>query len=320
MTAKQLLTIVAAAILCSMFPLLVHGQDDLMNMLGRDSTVSPYTSAAFKSTRILNIQTSETAMPHTLDLRISHRFGAIGTSTNGTSSSHNLWGFDDVADVRIGFEYGINERLSAGFSRSKYNENYELTGKYRLLRQRKDDKMPVSVTVYGGVCLSGRKDNTLAYDNPSSTIEFERRLEYTGQVILARKFTPRLSAEIIPSVVHRNFTAASQINTISALAVGMRYKFTPMAAFVFDYVAVEKHNTSTTGTHGPHGHVGTSNTVVYRNPLAFGVELETGGHVFSLMLTNALGIDDPGYIANTADRWSKGGFRFSFSITRSFHL
>jgi hypothetical protein len=50
----------------------------------------------------------------------------------------------------------------------------------------------------------------------------------------------------------------------------------------------------------------------------FGVEIETGGHVFSVMFTNASGVVSNDYLLNTHDSWGKGGFKFSFIISRMF--
>ncbi|HRH65241.1 MAG TPA: DUF5777 family beta-barrel protein, partial [Bacteroidia bacterium] len=49
-----------------------------------------------------------------------------------------------------------------------------------------------------------------------------------------------------------------------------------------------------------------------------GIEIETGGHVFSVMFTNASGILENDYLVNTQDTWEKGGIKFSFIISRMF--
>ena len=46
------------------------------------------------------------------------------------------------------------------------------------------------------------------------------------------------------------------------------------------------------------------------NPLGAGVEIETGGHVFSLMFTNAGPIVETEFLTNTTNSWEDGGYRF----------
>ena len=49
-----------------------------------------------------------------------------------------------------------------------------------------------------------------------------------------------------------------------------------------------------------------------------GFDIETGGHVFSVMFTNASGILENDFLVNTDDNWEKGGIKFSFIISRMF--
>jgi hypothetical protein len=59
-------------------------------------------------------------------------------------------------------------------------------------------------------------------------------------------------------------------------------------------------------------------SVKHYDVLGLGFEIETGGHVFSLMFSNASGILENDYLVNTQDSWGKGGFKLSFIISRMF--
>ncbi|MBN2805725.1 MAG: hypothetical protein JXR22_03625, partial [Prolixibacteraceae bacterium] len=54
------------------------------------------------------------------------------------------------------------------------------------------------------------------------------------------------------------------------------------------------------------------------NPLSLGFDIETGGHVFQLFMTNASAIYEAGFVAETTDRWIDGNIRFGFNISRTF--
>ncbi|MEJ7676566.1 MAG: DUF5777 family beta-barrel protein [Segetibacter sp.] len=57
------------------------------------------------------------------------------------------------------------------------------------------------------------------------------------------------------------------------------------------------------------------------NSLSFGVDIETGGHVFQLHLTNSTGMTERSFIARTqkeGSQWSKGNINFGFNISRVF--
>ena len=54
------------------------------------------------------------------------------------------------------------------------------------------------------------------------------------------------------------------------------------------------------------------------NALSFGIDIETGGHVFQLMLTNSQGLTERTFIGQTTDSWSNGAIHFGFNISRVF--
>ena len=284
----------------------VFSQDDLSAIL--DTLVPREKMAAtFKSTRIINLQTNETVHRRTLDFRVAHRFGAIGAKSGG--SIHNLYGFDNSADIRIAFEYGITDALMVGVSRTKHNEDYEGLVKYRLLQQTNDGHIPLAITLFGNMVYSGRVNPGYTYDDPSTSTEHMRRLSYTLQAIIARKFSSRFSFELLPTMVHRNFVEnVEDDNNIFALGAGGRIKVTRSMAIIADYI----YNFSELRKPG--------NDYGYYNALGVGLEFETGGHVFSIMFTNAEYILEHEFVADTRSSWSNGGFRFSFNISRNFKV
>src|SRR5436189_2256038 len=109
----------------------VFGQDDLLMQLQKDQGPAPEkVLATFKGNKIINIQTNETVKKKNLDFRVNHLFGNIGNESGG--GTHTLYGLDQSSDIRIGFHYGINDKLTIGLSRSKRNENLEGLLKCRL--------------------------------------------------------------------------------------------------------------------------------------------------------------------------------------------
>ena len=70
----------------------------------------------FTSTRIINGHSVETLKARILQFRIEHRFGDFAGANGGIQ---NMFGFDNVADVRFAFEYGVSDKLMLGFGRSK---------------------------------------------------------------------------------------------------------------------------------------------------------------------------------------------------------
>jgi len=288
-----------------------QNETDINALLNDVSKTREKVIATFKTTRIINLQSIETVHKRTLDFRVAHRFGALGKNSGGTA--HNLYGFDNSADIRIAFEYGISDAVTIGLSRSKREENLEGLIKGRVLQQTTDNHLPISLTLFGSIAYTPKSDNTGIFKvegEPNAAVRQQlRRITYTAQAIIARKFSPGLSLEVAPTFVHRNFVLNPlDDNAIFAIGFAGRLKITKSMALVADYVynfsELRKIN---------------NNNSLY-NPLGAGIEIETGGHVFSIMWTNAAGIIESDFIPNTTDTWTKGGFRFSFNISRNFML
>lgn len=269
-------------------------QDDLLKTL--QSMVINHREnviATFKGDKIINIETNETVRKNNLDFRISHLFGNIGKESGG--GIHNFYGFDQSADIRIAFHYGISDKLMVGVSRAKRNENFEGLVKYRVFEQTTDNHFPFALTLFGNSTYS-IKDNSI----------FQKdiyRITYCAQLILARKFSKNFSLVLSSGLIHRNFVNADDENNTYNLSGGFRYKFTRSSSFIADY----SHTFGRDFLALPH-----------YDALGLGFEVETGGHVFSLMFSNASGMLENDYLVNTVDSWGKGGIKLSFIISRMF--
>jgi hypothetical protein len=287
------------------------GQEELEKAL--DNTTAGYekVSATFKSTKLINVHTNETIFKNELDFRIDHRFGDIAGDNGGI---RRFFGLDNATDVRIGFEYGLSDRLSVGIARAKgateVQQLYEGNLKFRLLEQTTDDHIPVAITLFGsttatGVTASDDASSGTAYRN------FSDRLSFVTQVIIARKFNSSFSFTIMPSYVHRNFTAFRDQNDLFALSAGGRAKISKRMALVLDYTLPFRNSAD-------QDYLEELSGVRYRNALGAGLEIETGGHVFNLNFTNATAIEEMQFIPQTTSNWLKGQFRWGFSIARRF--
>jgi hypothetical protein len=276
----------------------LFSQDDLMNML--DANAEPetnYTTATFKSTRVVNGHSIERMREKQLDFRISHRFGRINTGT------YELWGLDQ-SNVHFSLEYGVKDWIMFGVGRGTYEKTFDGFTKISLLRQSTGAvNMPVSVSLFGSAAL-----NSVKWANPERTNYFSSRMAYSYQVLVGRKFGPRISAQLSPTMVHRNLVPTElDPNDTYALGLGGRLKLTSRLSLNAEYFYVIN----------PLNNYPSSATY---NPLAIGIDLETGGHVFQLMFTNSLAMVEKGFITETTGRWGKGDIHFGFNISRVFSL
>jgi hypothetical protein len=265
-------------------------QDDLLNELSGEEQ-SAYTLATFKGTRVVNGHSVETRPEGTLEFIISHRFGTLN------SGAYNLWGLD-VSTIRLGLEYGITDRLSAGIGRSSFDKTYDLYGKYKLLRQL-EQGFPITVTAFGSVLYN----SSLTRNFPE--LESSDALAYAAQILIARKFSSGFSLQLAPTLVHRNTVdQAIEENTLFALGIGGRARITRSVSLNAEYYPRLNEHPDNPNF----------------DALGFGVEIETGGHVFQLIFTNTLGMMERRMVAQTSNDFFDGGIHFGFNITRTFQL
>lgn len=274
----------------------VHAQDDLSKLLDQDAPKSKtYTAATFKGTRIINSHSVETVKAKHMDFLIQHRFGPL-------NDIDNFFGLD-IATLRLGFEFGVTDRLMLGIGRTNVQKAVDVFGKYRLLRQAADGGSPVSVTVFGSVVNKTLKEST--------TVSFQNRLTYCSQLLIARKFNDDFSLQISPTFLYRNLPeAVGDTRALFAVGVGGRYKLSKRISVNADYYWTARDNATLRDRFG--------SVVTYHNALALGVDIETGGHVFQMHFTNAMGMNEKQFIGETTSSWGDGAVRYGFNISRTF--
>ncbi|WP_109830788.1 DUF5777 family beta-barrel protein [Reichenbachiella versicolor] len=268
-----------------------YGQDDLMSMLDTKQESKEVTST-FKASRLVSGQTVRTLDKNTLDFVINHRFGAIN------SGVEEFWGLDD-AQIRLGLEYGVTDDLMVGIGRSSYEKTVDGYLKYKILSQQTSG-VPVTVTGFASMAIKTDKD---AFADPDYDYSFSQKTSYAYQLLVARKFNSKLSLQLMPTLIHRNLVVtANDSNDVVALGVGGRYKFTPRVSFNVEYYPQF------------------NNTDDYTDALSLGVDIETGGHVFQLHVSNSRAMIEKGFVAETTGEWGEGDLFFGFNISRSFAL
>jgi len=272
--------------------------DKMLNEATDNST--NYTTATFKSTRIVNGHSIERMPAHQLDFRISHRFGQLNTG------GHNLWGLDQ-AYIHFSLEYGITDWMMVGLGRGTFEKTYDGFVKFSVLRQSKGARnMPISLSFLSSSSLNTLYPGEMGLAGKS--VPYWSRFSYVNQVLIARKFNDRFSLEINPTIVHRNLVPTElDPNDIAAVGGGFRYKLTKRISFnaEYYYVVPPLHDYRSVKTY---------------NPLSIGFDIETGGHVFQLFLSNSEAMIEKGFIADTNSKWSNGGIHFGFNVSRVFAM
>ena len=269
----------------------ISAADSLLNAMGSDT--KDERVAIFKSSRFILTQTTETVKKHNLNFLVIHRFGDFAGKNGGGKL---YYGLDDIADVYLGFEYGVTDNLNIDIGRSTIGGLADLEIKYALLHQTTQSS-PLAITVIGE---SGAR--------PYGTYTtFGDRVSYFGQLILARKFSPGFALQLAPSIVQDNQpmpNAPGNTESFVSLNATARFRLTKHLGLIVDYAhPFSSYRSTANGFH---------------DPLGFGLEMETGGHVFTINVTNTRAVSEINYLSDTESTYSKGQYRVGFTISRMF--
>ena len=287
-------TLKKSLLIVMVIPCFCFGQEDdlLKELESLGESETSFELPAFKALQIGNLQSTKVIDKGDLYMVVAHRFGYL---KSGIDEFYGL----DQANTKIQLLYGLRENLQVGLSRDSYEKTYSGTAKYRIMNQ--SDRIPINISLYGSVDI----DSQLKKKVYPGLQPFDR-FSYTGQLLLSRRFSEKLSLEVAPIYVRHNLQNLNYTKTLTydqfLLGVGGRHKFSKRFSFNVDYA----YNFSK------------DKNSLYKNPLTIGVDIETGGHVFQLLFTNSRASNDSSFLTETTGDWSKGEISFGFNIVRVF--
>ena len=125
------------------------------------------------------------------------------------------------------------------------------------------------------------------------------QLSFAHQILIARKINKDLSIQLSPNFVHYNLANYGEKNDRISLGFGVRERLTNRISVNAEYFMQIKEK-------------------VNNDVLSFGFDIETGGHVFQLHLSNSPAMIEPAFIHETKGEWNQGDIYFGFNISRVF--
>lgn len=261
----------------------------------KDSVVDKPERPAFESSFIIDNPNNVLFSKNTLEVQMSHRFGLINEGTN------DMLGFWGPSNIRMGVAYSIHDRLTLGFGTTKFNRLQDFNWKVGILNQTRSGRIPVSVSYYGNFTIDARRKENFSLD--------QHRYSYFNQLIIARRFSPKLSMQLAPSISHFNLVENRMRNDVIGIAFGGRYKISDQTSIIWDY--------SQPFTH----HLNGERLDIDPEPgISLGFEFATSAHAFQLFITNMNGIvPQQNYMKNTND-FFRGQILFGFNITRNYNF
>ena len=287
-------------IIAFLFPICVFAQSDLLSEIETKTTPNKVGSA-FKSLKIVNFESTKLVGKGDMYFVVAHRFDFLNQGI------YDFFGLDEAV-TQLKFAYGLTDGLSLQVARSGFQKTYDLSAKYLVFSQL-ENGFPVTIVGFSSMAI-----NTEMTKELYPLIQFKNRLNFVNQLLISRKVNDNLSLELAPSFLHENtvrdlfdangklITPNPQNNNQFIVGFGGRYKFAKRWSLNMDYGA----------------HLNRANQSIYKNPMSIGFDLETGGHVFQMHLTNAKAMNEAGFLGQTTGDWTKGEISFGFNLVRVF--
>jgi hypothetical protein len=270
-------------------------------MLAQDETKEPAQQdlpvrAPFETSILIDNHNVVSPLKGGLEFEIHHRFGLI--TENGIS---DLYGIYAPSNIRLGVNYGITDRIMAGFGTTKEYKLQDFQLKYAIIQQTRSGKVPVSLSYYGNMVIDARERDAFG---PEEQFRSLHRLSYFSQLIAARKFSEKLSLQLAPGFIYFNAVEEGYKNANFTIHAGGRARVIGMNSIIFEYDQVLNNQ-----------------ELDELNPkpgFSAGVELGTATHCFQIFVSNYYNIISQYNLLYNTNEFFKGDLLLGFNITVRF--
>ena len=247
----------------------------------------------FESSILIDNHTVVSPVKGGLEFQIHHRFGVV---SNGIT---DLFGIYGPSNIRMGFNYGITDKIMVGIGSTKDYKLQDLQWKYAIIRQTRSGSIPVSVSYYGNMVVDARhKDNF----GPKEEFKEAHRVSYFNQIIVSRRFDDRFSFLVAPGFLHFNAVQSGLNNSNFSLSAGGRARVLGNASIIAEY----------------HQLLSKQELFDPKPNLSFGIEIGTATHGFQIFAANYSQIIQQRNLLYNMNEIGEGDFLLGFNITVRF--
>ncbi len=249
----------------------------------------------FETSILIDNQTVATPFKGMLEFEIHHRFGTVN---NGLDDLFGLWA---PANIRLGLNYGITDKLMIGAGTAKNFKAQDLAVKYALLQQTSSGSVPFSLSFYGNVGLNLLNENTFG---PAHDWREIHRLSYFSQILLARRFGEKLSLQLAPTFIWFNAVELGYKNANYGISAGARYNVAGSHSLIVEYDQLFNKQ---------------ENEELNPKPqIALGWEIGTATHAFQVFFANYKDILGQYNFLYNQNSISDGNFLIGLNVTVRF--
>ncbi len=254
-----------------------------------------YPVRLFETSILIDNQTVTTPFKGMLEFEIHHRFGTVNNALD------DLFGLWAPANIRLGLNYAITDRLVIGAGTAKNYKAQDIAVKYALLQQTSSGSVPVSLAFYGNIGLNLLNQNTFG---PAHDWREIHRLSYFSQILVARQFGEKFSLQLAPTFIWFNSVEIGYKNAHYGISAGARYNVAGSHSIVAEYDQL--FNKQENEDFNP------------KPQLALGWEIGTPTHAFQIFFANYKDILGQYNFVYNQNSISDGNFLIGLNVTVRF--
>ncbi len=254
-----------------------------------------YPVRIFETSILIDNQTVATPFKGMLEFEIHHRFGTVNNALD------DLFGLWAPANIRLGLNYGITDRLMIAAGTAKNYKAQDLAVKYAFLQQTSSGSVPLSLSFYGNMGLNLLNENTFG---PAHDWREIHRLSYFSQILIARQFGTKLSLQLAPTFIWFNAVEMGYKNFNYGFSAGARFNVKGSHSIIAEYDQLLNSQKDEALNAKPQ--------------LALGWEIGTATHAFQIFFANYKDILGQYNFVYNQNSISDGKFLIGLNVTVRF--
>jgi hypothetical protein len=242
----------------------------------------------FHSQHALNLPTAETLQKGDMEFEISHRFvPAI------SAGSESAFGVDGPVNMRFSLGYAVTNRWMVTLGRTNVADQIDLLIKNKTW-ELKSALLPLLVGVQGGFTWNSEPLNRKKLDLKNCQI--------FGQLILNTMYKNSVGFGFVPTYLYNSYIYCPREQHSLTLGSYLQYWFTSSFSLCTEWIPTW------------------NGWRRYHNSAAVGLEIETGGHFFKILVTNNTLVNGAQVHAGAENPFKTDEWRIGFMITRLIKL
>jgi hypothetical protein len=268
---------------------------------------------AFPGVTLTNLQTAETLDKGAFLYRIAHRFKA---PTN--VGFDQFFGLDAGARMMGQLSFPFSDALMFTVARQGLQATFEFNAKWRLLREKTDGSMPLSVALLAG--LDWKTLKQIADPNNPTGDFLDRtaseRFAYFAQLPVTKQLGNNLSVAVVPGVLLNGNINMTDEDPLVTIGLAGKFSFNQTYGIYVEAVPIVAGDETANPIIEGSPNLDDNGNPIFYDTFTTGLEIKAGGHVFHIFISNSSGNTTGQYMSGGDLDFFGGDFRLGFNIYR----